>query len=179
MQVIASWDMNVELAATEQALLERATAGVARYNTQRHVHGAASTRSTGSWSRPRAPSMTAPPTSQTSRPICGKHHAIANRVNQRGLRLEDRQHRHRRPDALGTGAGTPPCETCRHLIWQFGTPETSVILVQYIQHRGTDGALSWAFPRAEKHLVRDLYPYPYEPRPLEVVAPSSDRHLQP
>lgn len=55
---------------------------------------------------------------------------------------------------------TPPCGTCRHLINQFGKPNTSVILIQYIQREK-----DWIFPKIEKHYIKDLYPYPYEPDP--------------
>lgn len=54
---------------------------------------------------------------------------------------------------------TPPCGTCRHLIWQFGMPNTSVICMQYIQRKN-----DWIFPKIEKHFIKDLYPYPYEPK---------------
>lgn len=54
--------------------------------------------------------------------------------------------------------GTPPCGTCRHMIWTFGSPETSVILMQYIQQE--DG---WVFPKIEIRNIKDFYPFPYEP----------------
>jgi len=54
---------------------------------------------------------------------------------------------------------TPPCGTCRHIIRQFGTPNTSVVCIQYIKLE--DG---WAFPKIEKHLIKDLYPNPYDPK---------------
>ena len=54
---------------------------------------------------------------------------------------------------------TPPCGTCRHLIWFHGTPETTVILMQYIQ-----GKRGWTFPTFEKHTAKTLYPLPYEPK---------------
>ncbi len=55
--------------------------------------------------------------------------------------------------------GTPPCGTCRQIIWSQGTPETTVILMQYIQ--GKEG---WTFPKLEKYTIKDLYPLPYEPK---------------
>jgi cytidine deaminase len=55
-------------------------------------------------------------------------------------------------------SGTPPCGTCRHLIWTHGTPDTSVILMQYIQ-----GRHGWTFPKIEKYLASDFYPHPYQP----------------
>lgn len=54
---------------------------------------------------------------------------------------------------------TPPCGTCRHLIWSHGRPDTRVILMQYIQTRE-----GWIFPKLEALTVKDLYPYPYEPK---------------
>lgn len=74
--------------------------------------------------------------------ICGERHAIANMVMNEGYGSKIASIVIADPMPSEQERGTPPCETCRHLIWQFGTPETSVILVQYIQHRGTDGVLS-------------------------------------
>ncbi len=54
---------------------------------------------------------------------------------------------------------TPPCGTCRHLIWFHGQPDTTVILMQYIQT--TTG---WIFPKVEVYSARDFYPLPYEPK---------------
>ena len=54
--------------------------------------------------------------------------------------------------------GTTPCGTCRHLIWEFGTPKTSVICLQYIRQKS-----GWIFPKLEKHAIKKLYPNAYKP----------------
>jgi cytidine deaminase len=60
------------------------------------------------------------------------------------------------PDVLSRS--TPPCGTCRHLIWFHGTPATTIILMQYIQ-----GKAGWTFPKIDKYSIVDLYPHPYDP----------------
>ena len=158
--------MDVGLTATEQALLEHAEAGVARYNTQRHARGsldtlygflvtAEGTFYDGAAYEPNLAHAT----------VCGERHALANMVMNEGYGAKIASIVVADPVPSEQSRGTPPCGTCRHLIWQFGTPDTSVILVQYIQRRNADGALAWTFARVEKHLPRDLYPYPYEPTP--------------
>jgi cytidine deaminase len=54
---------------------------------------------------------------------------------------------------------TPPCGTCRHLIWFHGRPDTKVILMQYIQRK-----TGWIFPKIEAYTAKDFYPFPYEPK---------------
>ncbi len=158
--------MNDELTTTEQALLEHAKAGVARYNTRRHARGGIDTlyaflvttegnRYDGAAFEPNLAHAT----------VCGERHALANMVMNEGYGSKIASIVIADPVPTQQVRGTPPCGTCRHLIWQFGTPQTSVLLVQYIQHQDEDAALSWTFPRIEKHLIRDLYPYPYEPNP--------------
>jgi cytidine deaminase len=90
--------------------------------------------------------------------VCGERHAIANMVLQKSYKEKigsivvadavPREQPH----------GRFPCGTCRNLIYKFGLPETSVLLLQYIR----DGE-NYTFPKIEKFTISELYPYPYEP----------------
>jgi len=53
--------------------------------------------------------------------------------------------------------GRFPCGTDRNLIWKFGKPDTSVILMQYIRENN-----DWIFPKLEKFTIEELYPHQYE-----------------
>ena len=90
--------------------------------------------------------------------ICGERHAIANMISQEAYAATIKHIVIADPVPEIQEKSTPPCGTCRHLIWQFGTPETSVICMQYIQQKN-----NWIFPKMEKFLIKELYPHPYEP----------------
>jgi len=90
--------------------------------------------------------------------ICGERHAIANMILQESYKAKIESIVVLDPVPSVQKTSTPPCGTCRHLIWEFGMPETTVILIQYIQRKN-----DWIFPKMEKYLIKDLYPYPYEP----------------
>lgn len=78
--------------------------------------------------------------------ICGERHAIANMILQESNIAKIKSIIVADPVPEEQEHGTPPCGTCRHLIWTYGTPETTVILMQYIQ--GKDG---WNFPKIEEY----------------------------
>ncbi len=151
--------MDIKLTAQEKKLVEHAKNAIVQYNTMRHKRGSIDTLYSflmtdngkiydGACFEPNIAQAT----------ICGERHAIANmnlgeadKGRIKCIVVAD-------PVPTVQEKCTPPCGTCRHLIWQFGTPETSVICMQYILEE--DG---WTFPRTEKHLIKDLYPHPYEP----------------
>lgn len=158
--------MDIQLTSAEQKLVEYAKAGVVKYNKQHHAKGGQDTlygflitkegsMCDGAAFEPNIAHAT----------ICGERHAIANMVMNEGYNPKIESIVITNPVPSVQEKGTPPCGTCRHLIWQFATPETSVILIQYIQEKNENGELSWTFHKIEKHLIKDLYPYPYEPNP--------------
>lgn len=158
--------MDIQLSPAEQKLVEHAKAGVAKYNKQRHLRDGQDTLYgflitqkgsiyDGAAFEPNIAQAT----------ICGERHAIANMVMNESYGTKIASIVVANPVPRVQEKGTPPCGTCRHLIWQFGNPDTSIIFMQYIQGRNEKGELSWTFPKTEKHLIRDLYPYPYEPDP--------------
>jgi cytidine deaminase len=151
--------MEIHLTESERDLVEHAKEAIVRYNRQRHSKGGVDTLYAfllaesgsiydGAAFEPNISHAT----------ICGERHAIANLVMNEAYDSKIESIVVADPVPSIQDKSTPPCGTCRHLIWQFGRPETSVILMQYIQ--GDD---SWTFPRIERLTIEEFYPYPYEP----------------
>lgn len=149
--------MDIKLTSEEQKLVEHAKEAIVRYNTMRHakddidtLYGFVLSDSgkiyDGACYEPK-------PT------ICGERHAIANMVLQESNKAEIKSILVADPVPNAQEHGTPPCGTCRQIIWQQGTSETSVILLQYIQ-----GKNGYTFPKIEKYTIAELYPHPYEPK---------------
>lgn len=151
--------MDLDLTPEENRLVEYSKEAVVKYNKIRHANGGIDTLYSflmsdsgriheGACFEPNIPHAS----------VCGERHTIANMILQESYKAKIQSIVIADPVPKVQQKGTPPCGTCRHLIWFHGTPETSVILMQYVQEK--DG---WIFPKIEKHLAKDLYPYPYEP----------------
>ncbi len=151
--------MDIALTSEEQKLVDRAKESIVSYNKIRHEHGGIDTLYSfllsatgnihdGACYEPNISHAT----------VCGERHAIQNMILHESYKAKIKSIVVADPVPDIQKNGTPPCGTCRHLIWSHGTPETTVILMQYIQ--GRDG---WTFPKIEKYTIKDLYPYPYEP----------------
>jgi len=156
----------LHLTPTEQTLLNHAKEGVAKYSGQRHAKGGTDTLYSflittegsiydGAAYEPNLAHAT----------VCGERHAMANMVMNEGYNSKIESIVIADPVPSEQATGTPPCGTCRHLIWQFGNPNSSVLFMQYIQQTYETEKPSWEFPKIEKHLIKDLYPFPYEPNP--------------
>jgi len=158
--------MDTQLTPSEQKLMDHAKENVIKYNKQRHAKGGIDTlygfliTKEGSIYDGAA---FEPDLSHAT--VCGERHTIANLIMNEGYDSKIESIVVACPVPTVQEKGTSPCGTCRHVIWQFGTPETSVILLQYIQEKDKTGNLSWAFPKLEKLKMADLYPHPYEPNP--------------
>ena|SRR5579859_4507884 len=150
----------MELSTEEQKLVEHVKKTIAKYNKIRHENGGIDTLYAfilsdkgnlhdGACYEPNIRHAT----------VCGERHAITNMILQESYKAKIKSIVIADPVPDVQEHGTPPCGTCRHLIWSHGTPETSVILLQYIQ--GKDG---WTFPKLEKYTAKDFYPLPYEPK---------------
>ena len=151
--------MTIKLTSNEEKLIEHAKGAIVRYNRERHARGGIDTLYgfvlsesgviyDGAAFEPNISHAT----------VCGERHAIANLVMNEAYHAKIESVAIADPVPSVQGKGTFPCGTCRHLIWQFGTPETSVMLMQYIQ--GKEG---WTFPKMEKFTIAELHPHPYEP----------------
>jgi cytidine deaminase len=148
----------MDLTAEEQALVEYSKDAIIRYNTVRHANGGIDTLYSfllsdsgkihdGASFEPIIAHAT----------VCGERCAIANMVLQESYKAKITSIVVADPVPDVQNACRPPCGTCRHLIWSYGSPETTVILVQYIQ-----GKSDWSFPIVEKYTIGDFYPHPHE-----------------
>lgn len=151
--------MNEPLTVEEKGLVEYAKEAIVRYNQIRHDHGGIDTLYsfllTDSGNIHDGACYEAPLAHAT---VCGERHAIANMILQESYQARIKSIVVADPVPEVQEHGRAPCGTCRHLIWSHGTPETTVILLQYIQ--GKDG---WTFPQLEKYTIQDFYPLPFEP----------------
>lgn len=90
--------------------------------------------------------------------VCGERHAITNMIMKESYSAKIKTIVVADPVPKVQKKNTPPCGTCRHLIWACGTPTTTVVLMQYIL-----GKKGWTFPKTQKYTIKELYPHPYEP----------------
>ena len=151
--------MNTNLTPQENRLVEYSKEATVKYNKVRHANGGIDTLYSfvlsdsgkihdGASYEPNLPQAS----------VCGERCAIANMVLQESYNAKIHSIVVADPVPVVQPQSTPPCGTCRHLIWFHGTPETTVILLQYVQ-----GRYGWTFPKMEKYSIKDLYPHPYEP----------------
>lgn len=150
----------MDVTSEEKSLVEYAKEAIVKYNTIRHAHGGRDTFYAfllsdsgkiheGACYEPHLAHAT----------VCGERHAIANTILQETYTSRMKSIVVADPVPEVQEHGTPPRGTCRYLIWSQGTPETTVILMQYIQ-----GKAGWTFPKLEKYIIKDFYPLPYEPK---------------
>jgi len=152
--------MAIKLTSDEKKLVEYAKKAIKKYNKMRHEKGSVDTLYSFLMSdsdKIHDGACFEPNIAQAT--ICGERHAIANMVSKEAYSAKIKHIVVADPVPEVQEKSTPPCGTCRHIIWQFGTPKTTVILMQYIQTKN-----DWIFPKIEKHYIKDLYPYPYEPK---------------
>ncbi len=152
--------MKPELSPEEEMLVEHAKKGVIDYNRKRHKNGGVDTLYSFVMTESGAiydGACFEPNIAQAT--ICGERHAIANMVLGESYSAKIKHVIVADPVPEVQEHSTPPCGTCRHIIWQFGKPDTSVLCLQYIQ---TDDG--WIFPKLEKFIMSELYPHPYEPK---------------
>ena len=90
--------------------------------------------------------------------ICGERHAIANMIMSESYATKIKTILVADPVPEMQKDGTPPCGTCRQVIWENGTTNTSILLMQYIRK-----GKAWTFPKVEKTTIKKLYPKPYVP----------------
>src|SRR5438045_428225 len=149
--------MDIILTPEEEKLVEHAKEAVVKYNKLRHSKGDIDTLYgfvlsdsgeiyNGACYEPK-------PT------ICGERHAIANMVLQESNKAKIKSVVVADPVPEVQEHGTTPCGTCRQIILQQGTPETTVIAMQYIQ-----GKNGYTYPKIEKYTMSELLPHPYEPK---------------
>lgn len=148
------------MTAEELQLIEHAKLEIVRFNAIRHDRGGQDTLY--SFLRSDSGSFFAGASFEPNiahATVCAERCAIATMVLEESYSARIRHIVVADPVPFVQPLSTPPCGTCRHLVWSFGSAETSVILMQYVQ--SLDG---WTFPTVERLLIGDLYPFPYEPK---------------
>ncbi|MFC1598162.1 hypothetical protein ACFL2M_01375 [Patescibacteria group bacterium] len=90
--------------------------------------------------------------------VCGERHAIANMVMGESYAAKIKSIIVVDPVPEEQPHSTTPCGTCRHIIWELGTPDTSVLCLQYIHEKD-----KYTFPKIEKHTIKKLYPSAFVP----------------
>lgn len=151
--------MDIDFSADEQRLIAHAQDAVTKYNSIRHSRGGIDTLYSfllsdsgqmfdGAAFEPNIAHST----------FCGERCAIANMVLVESYEAKIKTIIIADPVPSIQDPSTPPCGTCRHVIHQFATSDTTVLSMQYIQLKA-----DWTFPKIEKWAIAELYPYPYEP----------------
>lgn len=148
-----------QLSLAEKKLVEHSKKAVTRYNIMRHRNGGIDTLYAFIVSDSgKVYDGACFEANLAHATLCAERHAIANLVMNECYQSRIKAIVIADPVPKTQKHSTPPCGTCRHIIWAQGTPDTVVILMQYIQTN-----MSWAFPVVEKHSIKDFYPHPYEP----------------
>lgn len=150
--------MEIELSEEEKKLVEYAKKAIVEYNKMRHANGGIDTLYSFVLSdsgKIHDGACYEPKLAQAA--VCGERHAIANMILQESYKAKINSIVVADPVPERQPQSRPPCGTCRNLISLHGTPETTVLLMQYIQ-----GKNGWTFPVVEKILAKDLYPHPFE-----------------
>lgn len=159
--------MDTELTPNEQKLVDHAKEAVVKYNKSRHAKGGVDTLYAFAITEEGKiyDGAAFDELDVQHAVVCGERHALAN------MAMKDYYNEKLESIVVASTVpsvqehGTFPCGTCRQLIWQFGKPDASVILMQYIQENGDEDKLTWTFHKIEKYSIKDLLPHPYEPKP--------------
>lgn len=152
--------MDINLTPDEKRLVEYSKEAIVKYNKTRHVNGGMDTLYSFLLSDSgKIHDGACFETKLGHASICAERHAVANMILQESYKAKIKSIVVADPVPEIQPDSTPPCGTCRHIIWTQGMPETTVILIQYII--GKEG---WIFPKMEKYTIKDFYPHPYAPK---------------
>lgn len=147
--------MEPQFTADEQKLIDHAKEAIVRYNQIRHSRGGIDTIYSFLLSES---GKIYDGAALEPNIICAERHAIADLTLQESYAAKIKSIVVVDPVPEVQETGSPPCGACRQVIWNHGSPDTTVILMQYIQ-----GKSGWTFPKLEKFTISDFYPHPYEP----------------
>lgn len=91
--------------------------------------------------------------------ICAEAHAISNMCLEETDKAKIKSILVAGPVPKVSRRCIAPCGCCRHLINEFGTPNTTVLCSEFIRlEKG------WkVFPKIQKYTIEELYPLPYTP----------------
>jgi cytidine deaminase len=151
--------MSIKLTSNEKKLIDYSKKAIVRYNRTRHKKGGIDTLYSFILSDSGKIYDGACYEANISQAtVCGERHAISSMIMNESYSAKIKTIVVADPVPEVQKKGTPPCGTCRQLIWIHGTPKTTVLLMQYIM-----GKKGWTFPKIEKYTIKELYPHPYEP----------------
>ena len=95
--------------------------------------------------------------------ICAETHAISNMVLAETEKAKVRSLLVAGPVPRESKRSITPCGRCRHVINEFGTPNTTVLCSEFIKLKK-----GWKlFPKIQKYTIRELYLFPYMPTKWE------------
>jgi cytidine deaminase len=151
--------MDVQLTKDEQKLVDYAKKAVAKYNAQRKAKGGIDTiyafvlSDSGKIYDGACLESTI-----ESAGVCAERLAIGNMILNETYKAKIISVVTFDPVPNEQEESSTPCGTCRHVIWENGSPNTTVICGQYIQRKN-----GWEFvPKMEKYTIKELYPKPYK-----------------
>ena len=151
--------MSSKLSSDEKKLVEHAKKAIIKYNKMRHVKGGIDTLySFLMTDNGKIYDGACFESNLDQAIICGERHAIANMIMGEGYKTKIKSIVVADPVPKVQEKDTTPCSICRHLIQEFGTPETSVICMQYVQEKN-----NWIFPKMNKYSLKELNQHPYDP----------------
>tara|TARA_Y100000310_G_scaffold343539_1_gene451696 strand:- start:1006 stop:1467 length:462 start_codon:yes stop_codon:yes gene_type:complete len=147
------------LTPSEKKLIEHAKKAIVKYNKLRQSRGGIDT--IYSFVMSDSGKMYDGACLETSLPnanVCAERHAIAQMVLKESYKAKIKHIVVADPVPSVQKTSTTPCGICRSVIWDRGTPSTTVLCVQYIRHEK-----NWTFHAIQKHTIKTLFPFPYEP----------------
>ncbi len=150
--------MTIQLSKDEQKLVDYGKKSVTKYNKQRHARGGIDTIYAFVLSDSGKIYDGACLESTISAGVCAERIAIGTMLTNETYQSKIRVVAIFDPVPKEQEYASTPCGLCRHIIWEYGTPSTTVICNQYIQQNG-----KWNFlPKFEKYTIEELYPKPYK-----------------
>jgi len=151
--------MAIQLTKDEQKLVDHAKEAIIKYNKQRKAKGGIDTLYAFVLSDSgKIYEGACFETTLSHSNICAERVAIANMVLKETYKSKIKTVVIFDPVPREQEESSTPCGTCRLVIWEFGTPNTTIICGQYIQVKN-----GWAFvPKMEKYTIKELYPRPYK-----------------
>jgi cytidine deaminase len=150
--------MTIRLTKDEQKLVDHAKAAIVRYNKKRHAKGGIDTIYAFVLSDSGKIYDGACLESAISAGVCAERIAIGTMFLKETYKSKIKIVVTFDPVPEEQEYSSTPCGACRHVIWEYGTPNTTIICGQYIQRKN-----GWEFlPKMEKYTIKELYPKPYK-----------------
>jgi cytidine deaminase len=146
------------LSKDERKLVDYAKKAIVEYNKQRHAKGEVDTIYAFVLSDSGKIYEGACLESAISAGVCAERVAIGNMFLKETYKSKIKCVVTFDPVPEKQEYSSTPCGACRHVIWEHGNQNTTVICGQYVQRKS-----GWEFlPEMEKYTIEELYPKPYK-----------------